>query len=74
MPTQRAFLAEAMALIGELDSALHLLDEAIAQIERSGWEERYFYAEVLRLKGWVLSLKGDLEPNFYSSIAQLIDK
>ena len=29
-----------MALTGDLDNALHLIDEAIAQIERPGWEER----------------------------------
>ena len=61
MPTWKAFLAEAMALIGDLDDALQLIDEAIAQIERPGWEERLYYAEILRLKGWMLSLKGDLE-------------
>src|ERR1700722_18246025 len=37
------------------------IDEIVAQIERPGWEERLHYAEVLRLKGWMLSLKGDLE-------------
>ena len=26
-----------------------------------GWEERLHYAELLRLKGWMLSRKGDLE-------------
>src|ERR1700730_3632320 len=35
--------------------------EQIVQIERPGWEERLSYAEILRLKGWMLSLKGDLE-------------
>jgi tetratricopeptide (TPR) repeat protein len=60
-PIQRAFLAEAMALAGDLDGALLLLDEAIAQVERPRWEERLYYAEILRLKGWMLSLKGDLE-------------
>ena len=60
-----------MALTGDLDNALRLLDEAISQIERPGWEERYFYAEILRLKGRVLSLKGDLdaaERNFLASL------
>ena len=60
-PTMKAFLAEAMALTGDLDNALRLIDEQIAQIERPGWEERLSYAEILRLKGWMLSLKGDLE-------------
>ena len=71
IPTLKARLAEAMALTGDLDNALHLLDEAIAQIERPGWEERHYYAEILRLKGWMLSLKGDLEGaerNFLASL------
>ena len=41
IPTMKAFLAEAMALTGDLDDALLLIDEAIAQIERPGWEERH---------------------------------
>ncbi len=60
-PTMKAFLAEAAGLTGDLENALLVIEEAIAQIERPGWEERYFYAEILRLKGWMLSLKGDLE-------------
>ena len=48
-----------MAQAGDLDGALGLLDEAIAQVERPGWEERHYYAETLRIKGWLLSLKGD---------------
>jgi class 3 adenylate cyclase/tetratricopeptide (TPR) repeat protein len=70
-PTQRALLAEAIALIGDLDGALRLLNEAIGQIEHPGWEERHFYAEALRLKGWVVSLKGDptgAEQTFLTSL------
>ncbi len=70
-PAMKAFLAEGTALTGDLDNALHLIDEAIAQVERPGWEERHFYAEILRLKGWMLSLKGDLEGaerNFLASL------
>ena len=70
-PDLKAFLAEAMALTGDLDNALHLIDEVIAQIERPGWEERLHYAEILRLKGWMLSLKGDFEGaerNFLASL------
>jgi hypothetical protein len=71
IPTLKAFLAEAMALTGDLDNALLLIDEVIAQVERPGWEERLRYAETLRLKGWVLSLKCDLdgaERNFLASL------
>ncbi len=70
-PISKAFLAEAMALTGDVNNALRLIDEVVAQIERPGWEERLYYAEVLRLKGWMLSLKGDLEcaePNFLASL------
>ena len=70
-PTLKAFLAEGMALTGDLDNALQLIDEQIIQIERPGWEERLYYAEILRLKGWMLSLKGDLEGaerNFLASL------
>ena len=61
VPTMKAFLAEGMALTGDLDTALHVIEEAIVQIECPGWEERLHYAEILRLKGWMLSLKGDVE-------------
>jgi predicted ATPase len=57
----KSALAEGMAQLGDLDGALDLIGEIIAQIERPGWEERHYYAETLRIKGWVLSLKGDLE-------------
>jgi class 3 adenylate cyclase/tetratricopeptide (TPR) repeat protein len=60
-PSWNSPLVEAMALAGDLDDALQLIDEIIAQIERPGWEERLHYAEILRLKGWMLWLKGDLE-------------
>jgi hypothetical protein len=67
----KAFLAEGIALTGNIDDALQLIDEQIVQIERPGWEERLYYAEILRLKGWILSLKGDLEGaerNFLASL------
>ena len=47
------------------------MDESIAQIERPGWEERYYYTETLRIKGWLLSHKGDLEGAERSYIASL---
>ena len=48
-----------------------MIDEVIAQVERPGWEERLRYAETLRLKGWMLLLKGDpdgAERNFLASL------
>jgi class 3 adenylate cyclase/tetratricopeptide (TPR) repeat protein len=71
MPILNARLAEGLALTGASDSALNLIDEQIAQIERPGWEERLYYAEILRLKGWMLSREGDLEGaerNFLGSL------
>ncbi len=70
-PALTALLAEAEALIGNLGDALQLIDDAIAQVERPGWGERFAYAEILRLKGWILSLKGDFEGaerNFLASL------
>ena len=61
VPHLKASLAEGMARLGDLDGALDLINESVAQVERPGWEERCYYAEVLRIKGWLLSLKGDLE-------------
>jgi hypothetical protein len=37
---------------------LRLTDECIDQIERPGWQERLWRAEVLRLKGWMLMRSG----------------
>jgi predicted ATPase len=60
-PHTNTVLAEGMAQLGEFDGALALVDEAIEQVERPGWEERWYYAETLRIKGWLLALKGDPE-------------
>jgi predicted ATPase len=71
LPITKTFLAEALLLTGDLDTALDLVDEIVAQIERPGWEERIYYAEVLRVRGQILSLKGDLdgaERNFLASL------
>jgi class 3 adenylate cyclase len=70
-PIIKAFLAEGIALTGDVDNALQLIDEQIAQVERPGWEERLYYAEILRLKGWMRSITGDLEGaerNFLASL------
>ena len=70
-PCWKSALAEGMAQLGDLESALHLIDEIIAQVERPGWEERSYHAETLRLKGWMLSLKGDLEDAERNYLASL---
>ncbi len=58
-PYLRSVLAEGMAQLGNIDCALHLIDAVIAEIERPDRQERHYYAEALRIKGWLLSLKGD---------------
>ena len=71
LPSLGARLAEGIALTGDVDNALRVIEAAIAQIERPGWGEHLSYAEILRLKGWMLSLKGDLqgaERNFLASL------
>jgi len=70
-PYGKSVVADGMALLGDLDDALQLIDQQIAQVERPGWEERVHYAEILRLKGWMLSLKRDLdaaEKNYLASL------
>lgn len=61
VPYSKSVLAEGAAQIGDLDGAFDLIQESIVQIERPGWEERSHYPQILRIKGWLLSLKGDVE-------------
>jgi hypothetical protein len=58
MPYFRAVLAESLALTGDLQGALSLIEESLAQIARPGWEERSHLAEILRLKAWILEQLG----------------
>jgi predicted ATPase len=70
-PILKAWLAEGIALNGDVDGALRLIDQQIVQVERPGWGERFAYAEILRLKGWMLSLMGDregAEREFFASL------
>jgi tetratricopeptide (TPR) repeat protein len=53
----KALQAEGLALIGDLEAARILVEESVARIEAG--EERSHYAEVLRLKGWILLLRGE---------------
>jgi predicted ATPase len=70
-PYLKSVLAEGMAQLGDVDGALDLIDEVIAQVERPGWEERHYYAETLRIKAWLLSLRGDLKGAERGYIASL---
>jgi tetratricopeptide (TPR) repeat protein len=55
----RTLQGEGLALTGDLKGARALIDQSIAATERG--EERVHYAELLRLKGWVLMQQGRLE-------------
>ena len=71
MPYVRAVLAEGLALSGDITGGLRLIEESLTQIARPGWEERWHLAEILRLKGWMLALQGDLdgaEQNYLASL------
>jgi class 3 adenylate cyclase len=58
VPYVKAALAEAEALDGNLDGALAVVEECLAQIEQPWSQERLWLAEVLRIKGWILALMG----------------
>ena len=58
VPYLKSALAEALALQGDLDTALKTIGESLDQIECPGWQERSHFAEVLRLKGWMLMKQG----------------
>jgi tetratricopeptide (TPR) repeat protein len=58
LPYLKCALAEALSLQGNIEGGLRLLDECLDQIERPGWHERVWLAEILRLKGWVLMRQG----------------
>ncbi len=61
LPYHKSVLAEGVAQLGDLDGALSLIEEVMAQVERPGWGERYYYAETLRIRGGILAQKGDTE-------------
>jgi len=52
----RALQGEGLALNGDLEEARALIDESVAATEKG--EERVHYAELLRLRGWLLMLQG----------------
>jgi len=70
-PYWKSVLAEAMVLTGKVDNALQLINEQIEQVERPGWGERHYYAETLRLKGWMLMLNNDFKGAENSYLASL---
>jgi predicted ATPase len=68
-PYWLALLAEAYGKLGQTEEGLSTLEEALLETHRHGW--RFCEAELYRLKGWMLSLKGDLagaEQNYRASL------
>ena len=71
VPHYKNMHAQSAALSGQFEIALKVVDEALEQIERPGWEERGFLAEALRVKGCILQLGGDVvraEAEFVASL------
>jgi class 3 adenylate cyclase/tetratricopeptide (TPR) repeat protein len=71
VPYLKSALAEATALNGDLEGGLRLIDECLEQIATPGWEERSHFAEVLRLKAWMLmrmGRSGEAEPPLREAI------
>lgn len=58
VPFLKSALAEAVALEGDPDAALELIEECLEQILRPAGQERLWLAEVLRIKGWILMRRG----------------
>lgn len=67
----KAVLAEGLAHTGRIDDALALIDEQTTAAEQPGRERRIYYAEFLRIKGWIQSRAGDLAGAERSYLASL---
>jgi len=61
VPWYKTILAFGVASMGDVDAALAIVEEMIEQIERPGWQERLYYPEILRIKGWMLIKKGSAQ-------------
>jgi hypothetical protein len=71
-PYWRAVLATGLAVSGDLAGGLRLVEESLTQIRQPGWEECWALAEILRIKGWMLALQGELacaEQQYLASLA-----
>src|SRR5262249_9378999 len=71
VPYFKTLHAQSALLSGQLDLGQRIIEEALEQIERPGFEERGFLAEALRVKGWMLHLRGDLERSETEYLASL---
>jgi hypothetical protein len=55
-PMLLSFLAEALGAVGQVDGGLGAVEEALSRCERNG--ERWYIAELLRIKGELLLMQG----------------
>jgi len=71
VPYLKSARAQARAALGDTVGAFQLIDEAIEQANRPGWEERAHHAEVLRIQGLVYEQVGkpeSAEESFQASL------
>jgi class 3 adenylate cyclase/tetratricopeptide (TPR) repeat protein len=61
LPGWKTWHAQTAGLLDRLDEGLTLVEEALEQIQRPGWEEGHTVCETLRIKGWLLQRCGDTE-------------
>ena len=66
-----AVQAISLTTLGRRAEALANIAQAIEQIERPGWNERSHYAEILRIKGWILQQQGDYQDAEFNLRASL---
>ncbi|MGB8337911.1 MAG: adenylate/guanylate cyclase domain-containing protein [Burkholderiales bacterium] len=66
-----ALSAQSHGEAGEIKTALKELEQVFLQVERSGWEEQYYYPEALRIKGEIYRMSENLteaENNFVAAV------
>jgi predicted ATPase len=70
-PSWMSIVAEATAELGDIDHALAMIEEIITELEEPACAERCYYAEILRLKGWMLEQKRELQEAERTYLASL---
>jgi tetratricopeptide (TPR) repeat protein len=71
-PPFKAQHADSAARCGDVASALTLLDEALDQIDRPGWQERFALSNILRIRACALQQagqSGEAETTFQKALA-----
>jgi predicted ATPase len=71
LPGSLASLAQAYGQVGKIEEAVDLLDEALRLVEENG--ERCWEAELHRLQGELLLLRGEKQANVEACFQRAID-